>query len=61
MPDELLIEAVMRLSSSSRAREAASAWMVSYELARLLGLDQTQAQACADDAYESALGFADLL
>jgi hypothetical protein len=53
--DRWLVGAVAELSSSEIARAAAAALMLTYERARALGRDPNEAEACADDTYDSAL------
>jgi hypothetical protein len=55
LAERWLVGAVIELSSSEVGRPAAAAWMLTYERARALGWDSDEAEACADDAYDSAL------
>ena len=50
-PDRWLTEAVVRLSSSPPAREAARAWLAAYETTRATGIDASEAHRRADAAY----------
>ena len=50
-PDRWLTEAVVRLSSSPSAREAAGTWLVAYHAARGLGTAEAEARRQADAAY----------
>ena len=53
--DRWLTQAVVTFSSSASAREAAAAWMTTYESAVAVGLADDEAQSQADHAYCLAL------
>ena len=55
VPERWLVGAVIELSSSELGRDAAAAWMLTYERARALGWEPDEAEACADGAYNGAL------
>ena len=50
-PDRWLTEAVVRLSSSPSAREAAGTWLAAYHAARARGTAEAEARRQADAAY----------
>jgi hypothetical protein len=49
--DRWLTEAVVRLSSSPSAREAAGTWLAGYHAARARGAAEAEARRQADAAY----------
>jgi hypothetical protein len=58
--DRWLTEAVVRLSSSSQAREVARSWLAAYRAARAIGCTEAQARRQADVAYRQAIARSDL-
>jgi hypothetical protein len=50
-PDRWLTEAVVRLSSSPSAREAAETWLAAHHAARAGGTAEAEARRQADAAY----------
>src|SRR6266536_57640 len=54
-PDRWLTEAVVRLSSSPWAREAAGAWLAAYHAARARGAAEPEARRQADAAYHQVV------
>jgi hypothetical protein len=53
-PDRPLMQSVLELSSSTQARELASAWIAAFDTALAIGARPDEAQARADDAYRAA-------
>ena len=54
-PDRWLTEAVVRLSSSPSAREAAGTWLAAYHAARARGATEAEARRQADAAYRQVV------
>jgi hypothetical protein len=54
-PDRWLTEAVVRLSSSPSAREAARAWLTAYHAARAIGTAEVEARRRADAAFHQVV------
>jgi len=60
MFDQDMMEALLALSSSGPAREAAAAWLAAFETARAVGAREDEAAARADAAWRRAAARAQL-